>query len=117
MSILLENLERVSTPVERPDLRFFAMPRTGMGWSVVGLMAIFALMLIAPAFGPYVVYWLNDLYMIEAYLLFWGLFGLAAGVDGLVALATRRERSWLVWSGLLIGAMGLGVIGILLLVH
>lgn len=44
------------------------------------------------------------------------LVGLAAGVFGLVAIISRRERSWLIWLSLLVGALTVvQIIAVLLL--
>ena len=80
-----------------------------MGWWADGLAAAFVFMLIitatvvVPASEATSIHWWRQTWL-PFWFIFMLLFGLAAGVVGLIAVIKKHERSWLVWLTILLGA-------------
>ena len=91
------------TPPERG--RFLGLPRTGTGWWAVGLAAASLLIPLAIMLVNVVNSARNSegrgINLLGMPVL---LLALAGGVTGLVAVTRKHERSWLVWSCILLGA-------------
>lgn len=92
-----------ASPLPLPPKRFFAPPRTRLGWWSAGLFAAFVLMFLVNAF--FLMPASIDAGPTRILLIFFGLAmlacGLASGIISLLAILRRGERSWLVWLPLL----------------
>lgn len=84
-------------------------PSTRLGWWAATLLALFVLMFIinAAAFVPLYqeipnTWWRQALLPLYGILML--LCGLIAGVIGVISIARKHERSWLVWLSILPGA-------------
>ena len=84
---------------------FFVKPSTKLGWWAVTLLALFVLMIITSAVVSML--WPDGSWRLVV-MPFFGvgtvLCGLATGVLPLLAVTRQRERSWLVWLPLFVGA-------------
>jgi ABC-type thiamin/hydroxymethylpyrimidine transport system permease subunit len=95
-------------------------PRTRLGWWAVGLSAAYLVMYILNT--AVLMRLAEDVSWRQTALPFYGismmLCGLVAGVVGLLAVIRSRERSWIVWLALLLGASVVSfVLGELLFPH
>lgn len=104
----------------QPESTFMKLPVTRLGWGAVGLAVLYSLMGIInnmvfmrlPVETP----WRQT--VLPYYGIFMLLVGLSTGVVALIAMFSRRERSWLVWLALLQWFFTIFfVFGELLLVH
>jgi len=88
-------------------------PATRPGWWAVWLTVAFAAMFLInmTVFAPY---YDSATQFRQVFLPFYWAFmlscGLASGILGLVAMARRHERAWLVWLALLVGAFALSLV-------
>ena len=103
-----------------PWRRILARPTTRLGWWSVGAAACFAALFLVHfvVLGPWEpgAAWLRT--VVPVLSLGMLACGLAAGVVGAIAVIRRRERSWLVWLGLLPGLMVLAfLLGEILVPH